>query len=101
MLTGKYLNGIPQDSRMYREGNKVRGLTPKILTEANLNSLRLLNEMAQQRWTIDGANGVAGWLLKDERVTSVLIGASRAGATEENVQALNNLTFSAEELAQI
>lgn len=40
LLTGKYLNGIPQDSRMHREGNKVRGLTPKMLTEANLNSLR-------------------------------------------------------------
>ena len=49
LLTGKYLNGIPQDSRMHREGNKVRGLTPKMLTEANLNNLRLLNEMAQQR----------------------------------------------------
>ena len=38
LLTGKYLNGIPQDSRMHREGNKVRGLTPKMLTEANLNT---------------------------------------------------------------
>ncbi len=156
LLTGKYLNGIPQDSRMYREGNKVRGLTPKMLTEANLNSLRLLNEMAQQRgqsmaqmalsWLLKdervtsvliGAEGnkvrgltpkmlteanlnslrllnemaqqrgqsmaqmALSWLLKDERVTSVLIGASRPEQLEENVQALNNLAFSAEELAQI
>ncbi|ELE4485552.1 L-glyceraldehyde 3-phosphate reductase [Escherichia coli] len=100
LLTGKYLNGIPQDSRMYREGNKVRGLTPKMLTEVNLNSLRLLNEMAQQRGQ-SMAQMALSWLLKDERVTSVLIGASRAEQLEENVQALNNLTFSTEELAQI
>ena len=100
LLTGKYLNGIPQDSRMHREGNKVRGLTPKMLPEANLNSLRLLNEMAQQRGQ-SMAQMALSWLLKDDRVTSVLIGASRAEQLEENVQALNNLTFSTEELAQI
>lgn len=100
LLTGKYLNGIPQDSRMHREGNKVRGLTPKMLTETNLNSLRLLNEMAQQRGQ-SMAQMALSWLLKDERVTSVLIGASRAEQLEENVEALNNLTFSTEELAQI
>ena len=100
LLTGKYLNGIPQDSRMYREGNKVRSLTPKMLTEANLNSLRLLNEMAQQRGQ-SMAQMALSWLLKDDRVTSVLIGASRAEQLEENVQALNNLTFSTKELAQI
>ncbi|HFI4253076.1 TPA: L-glyceraldehyde 3-phosphate reductase [Escherichia coli] len=100
LLTGKYLNGIPQDSRMHREGNKVRGLTPKMLTEANLNSLLLLHEMAQQRGQ-SMAQMALSWLLKDERVTSVLIGASRAEQLEENVQALNNLTFSTEELAQI
>ncbi|EFH5816357.1 TPA: L-glyceraldehyde 3-phosphate reductase [Escherichia coli] len=100
LLTGKYLNGIPQDSRMHREGNKVRGLTPKMLTEANLNSLQLLNEMAQQRGQ-SMAQMALSWLLKDDRVTSVLIGASRAEQLEENVQALNNLTFSTEELAQI
>ena len=100
LLTGKYLNGIPQDSRMHREGNKVRGLTPKMLTEASLNNLRLLHEMAQQRGQ-SMAQMALSWLLKDERVTSVLIGASRAEQLEENVQALNNLTFSTEELAQI
>ncbi|EMR9380715.1 L-glyceraldehyde 3-phosphate reductase [Escherichia coli] len=100
LLTGKYLNGIPEDSRMHREGNKVRGLTPKMLAEANLNSLRLLNEMAQQRGQ-SMAQMALSWLLKDDRVTSVLIGASRAEQLEENVQALNNLTFSTEELAQI
>ncbi|WP_161525130.1 aldo/keto reductase [Escherichia albertii] len=100
LLTGKYLNGIPEDSRMHLEGHKVRGLTPGILTEVNLNSLQLLNEMAQRRGQ-SMAQMALSWLLKDERVTSVLIGASRPEQVEENVQAINNLTFSAEELAQI
>ncbi len=100
LLTGKYLSGIPEGSRMQREGKKVRGLTEKMLTESNLNSLRLLNEMAQQRGQ-SMAQMALSWLLKDHRVTSVLIGASRPEQIEENVQALNNLVFSEEELAQI
>ena len=100
LLTGKYLNGIPDGSRMQREGKKVRGLTENMLTEENLTSLRLLNEMAQQRGQ-SMAQMALSWLLKDNRVTSVLIGASRPEQLEENVQALANLTFSAEELAQI
>ncbi|MDP1211709.1 hypothetical protein Q6268_29375, partial [Klebsiella pneumoniae] len=56
LLTGKYLNGIPQDSRMHREGNKVRGLTPKMLTEANLNSLRLLNDPDAVRFPANGTS---------------------------------------------
>lgn len=100
LLTGKYLNGIPDGSRMQREGKKVRGLTEKMLTEANLNSLRLLNEMAQARGQTM-AQMALSWLLKDERVTSVLIGASRPEQLEENVQALNNLRFSEDELKSI
>ena len=100
LLTGKYLNGIPEGSRMQKEGKKVRGLSEKMLTEANLNSLRLLNEMATARGQ-SMAQMALSWLLKDTRVTSVLIGASRPEQLEENVLALNNLTFSAEELAQI
>ena len=100
LLTGKYLNGIPEGSRMQKEGKKVRGLSEKMLTEANLSSLRLLNEMATARGQ-SMAQMALSWLLKDTRVTSVLIGASRPEQLEENVQALNNLTFSAEELAQI
>lgn len=100
LLTGKYLHGIPEGSRMQREGKKVRGLTENMLTEANLSSLRLLNEMAQQRGQ-SMAQMALSWLLKDERVTSVLIGASRPEQLEENAQALKNLSFSAEELAQI
>lgn len=100
LLTGKYLNGIPEGSRMQREGNKVRGLTQKMLTEANLNSLRLLNEMAQARGQTM-AQMALSWLLKDARVTSVLIGASRPEQLEENVQALGNLRFTEDELTRI
>ena len=100
LLTGKYLNGIPEGSRMQREGNKARGLTQKMLTEANLNSLRLLNNMAHARGQTM-AQMALSWLLKDERVTSVLIGASRPEQLEENVQALENLRFTEDELKQI
>lgn len=100
LLTGKYLNGIPEGSRMQYEGKKARGLTENMLTEQNLNSLRLLNEMAQSRGQ-SMAQMALSWLLKDERVTSVLIGASRPEQLEENVQALANLKFTAEELAKI
>ncbi len=100
LLTGKYLNGIPEGSRMQKEGKKVRGLSEKMLTEANLSSLRLLNKMANARGQ-SMAQMALSWLLKDNRVTSVLIGASRPEQLEENVLALNNLTFSEQELAQI
>ncbi len=100
LLTGKYLNGIPAGSRMQVEGKKARGLTENMLSEANLNSLRLLNEMAQRRGQTM-AQMALSWLLKDERVTSVLIGASHPEQLEENVKALENLTFSAEELSNI
>lgn len=100
LLTGKYLNGIPEGSRMQREGKKVRGLTENMLTEANLASLRLLNEMAAARGQ-SMAQMALSWLLKDQRVTSVLIGASRPEQLEENVRALDNLHFSEDELARI
>ena len=100
LLTGKYLNGIPEDSRMQREGKKVRGLNEKMLTEANLNSLRLLSEMAQARGQTMALMALS-WLLKDARVTSVLIGASRPEQIEENVRALDNLRFTEDELKRI
>lgn len=100
LLTGKYLNGIPDGSRMQTEGKKARGLTENMLSESNLRSLRLLQEMAQQRGQ-SMAQMALSWLLKDNRVTSVLIGASRPEQLEENVLALNNLSFSEQELIQI
>ena len=100
LLTGKYLQQIPEGSRMFYEGKRARGLTENMLSESNLNSLRLLQEMAHSRGQ-SMAQMALSWLLKDRRVTSVLIGASRPQQLEENVQALKNLTFSAEELSQI
>lgn len=100
LLTGKYLQQIPEGSRMFYEGKRARGLTENMLSESNLNSLRLLQEMAHSRGQ-SMAQMALSWLLKDRRVTSVLIGASRPQQLEENVQALKNLTFSAEELAHI
>ena len=100
LLTGKYLQQIPEGSRMFYEGKRARGLTENMLSESNLNSLRLLQEMAHRRGQ-SMAQMALSWLLKDRRVTSVLIGASRPQQLEENLQALKNLTFSAEELAQI
>ncbi|WP_434717813.1 L-glyceraldehyde 3-phosphate reductase [Raoultella ornithinolytica] len=100
LLTGKYLQQIPEGSRMFYEGKRARGLTENMLSESNLNSLLLLQEMAHSRGQ-SMAQMALSWLLKDRRVTSVLIGASRPQQLEENVQALKNLTFSAEELAQI
>lgn len=100
LLTGKYLNGIPEGSRMQVEGKKARGLTESMLSESNLNSLRLLQGMAEKRGQTM-AQMALSWLLKDTRVTSVLIGASRPEQLEENVKALDNLQFSAEELVQI
>ena len=85
---------------MQREGKKVRGLTENMLTESNLSSLRMLDEMAKRRGQTM-AQMALSWLLKDNRVTSVLIGASRPELLEENVQALNNLAFSLEVLVQI
>ena len=71
-----------------------------MLTEANLNSLRLLSEMAQARGQTM-AQMALSWLLKDARVTSVLIGASRPEQIEENVRALDNLRFTEDELKRI
>ncbi|MBJ3814172.1 L-glyceraldehyde 3-phosphate reductase [Shimwellia pseudoproteus] len=100
LLTGKYLNGIPQGSRMFYEGKRERGLTENMLSESNLNSLRLLNDMAIKRGQTM-AQMALSWLLKDDRVTSVLIGASRPEQLEENVKALDNLHFSQQELDAI
>lgn len=71
-----------------------------MLSAANLHSIKLLNELAEQRGQ-SLAQMALSWLLKDSRVTSVLIGASRPEQLEENCAALNNLTFTAAELTAI
>lgn len=96
LLTGRYLNGIPEGSRMAGNGS----LRSDVLTDAMLARIRGLNEIARQRGQTLSEMALA-WLLSDLRVTSVIIGASSVAQIEENLRALENATFSDEELAAI
>jgi L-glyceraldehyde 3-phosphate reductase len=96
MLTDRYLNGIPADSRAGREGSLSRDL----LSDQVLEKIRALNEIAQKRGQTL-AQMALSWTLRDPRVTSTLAGASSVAQLEANVGALANLDFSAEELAEI
>ena len=96
MLTDKYLDGIPSGSRM-AEGSS---LSKDLLTEQNLKHVRALNEIARRRGQSLAQMALA-WLTRDERVTSVLVGASSVSQLEQNIAALDNLEFSAQELAEI
>ncbi|MGA6103720.1 MULTISPECIES: L-glyceraldehyde 3-phosphate reductase [Pseudomonas] len=98
LLTGKYLGGVPEDARVNRPGGA--SLRPEHLSEANIARVRALNEIAQRRGQSLAQLALA-WTLRDARVTSALIGASRPEQIVENVAALDNLAFSAEELAEI
>ncbi|NQX57293.1 L-glyceraldehyde 3-phosphate reductase [Paenibacillus qinlingensis] len=97
LLTNKYVNGIPADSRA---GGKSQFLKEKDITEEKLNQIILLNELASSRGQSLAQMSLA-WVLRGERVTSALIGASRVSQIEENVAALKNLEFAPEELAAI
>ena len=98
LLTDKYLNGIPADARVNRPGGG--SLQASHLSETNIAHVRALNEIARQRGQSLAQMALA-WTLRDPRVTSALIGASRPEQIIENVGALQNLTFSPEELASI
>jgi len=97
MLTDKYLNGIPEDSRVVKAGHF---FPREFLSEENLAKVRELNEIARRRGQALAQMALA-WCLRDSRVTTVLIGASRPEQIEENVAALDNLEFTKEELAEI
>jgi L-glyceraldehyde 3-phosphate reductase len=97
LLTDKYLKGIPEKSRI---ASASPFLSKSQLTEDNLNKIRQLNDIALQRGQSLAQMAIA-WLLKDRRVTSVLIGASSTGQLENNAGALNNLAFINEELGLI
>lgn len=97
MLTDRYLNGIPQDSRIRTDG---RFLQENALTDERLAQIRSLNEIAQQRGQTLAEMALA-WILRDGVVTSVLIGASKPSQILDNIGALKNTAFSAEELAKI
>lgn len=97
LLTDRYLHGIPADSRVRTDG---RFLKESALTEEKLAQIRALNEIAAARGQTLAEMALA-WILKDGQVTSVLIGASRPEQILDNIKALDNITFTAEELEAI
>ncbi len=97
LLTNKYVSGVPSDSRA---GGKSQFLNTKDITEEKLAQINQLNEIASSRGQSLAQMSLA-WVLRGERVTSALIGASRVSQIEENVAALKNLAFAPEELAKI
>ncbi|MBR8300546.1 L-glyceraldehyde 3-phosphate reductase [Burkholderia dolosa] len=98
LLTSKYLNGVPADARVNKPGGG--SLKQDHLSAENLEHVRKLNAIAERRGQSLAQMALA-WVLRNGRVTSALIGASRAEQVRENVGALKNLEFSAEELAEI
>ena len=97
LLTDRYLKGIPEDSRIKTDG---RFLKAEILTEKKLTQIANLNEIAKQRGQSLAQMALA-WILKDNIVTSVLIGASKPEQILMNLEAMNNIAFSSEELKLI
>jgi aryl-alcohol dehydrogenase-like predicted oxidoreductase len=96
MLSDRYLQGIPEDSRV-RSGNY---FSADLLTEDNLARVRALNEIAGRRGQTLAQLAIA-WTLRDPRVTSALLGASSVEQLEQNVAAVRRLDFDADELAEI
>ena len=99
MLTGRYLNGIPEGSR----ATQGKSLDADLLSDANLVHLRALNSIAEQRGQTLAEMAIA-WALRDQgaaSVTSVVLGASSVAQLDDNLGALSNLEFSAEELTAI
>ncbi len=97
VLTSKYLKGIPEDSRAAKDG---RYLKENQITEEVIEKVRKLNEIAQNRGQSMAQMAIA-WLLKDERVTSVLVGASSPKQMKDNVAAVDNLDWTSDELERI
>ena len=97
LLTDKYLHGIPQDSRA---ASPTGFLKTEQITDDKLSRIKQLNELAVQRGQTLAQMALA-WLLKDNRVTSVLIGVSKTAQLLDSLKALENIQFSAEELAKI
>jgi L-glyceraldehyde 3-phosphate reductase len=96
LLTDRYLHGVPAGSRASLEVF----LKKSEITEARLKQIRALNEVAAKRGQSLAQMALA-WVLRDPRMTSALIGASRVEQIEQNVAALGSLSFSAEELIKI
>lgn len=96
LLTDRYLNGIPQDSRIAHGGH----LKKEALTESTLRRISALNEVAKRRGQTLAEMALA-WILKDDMVTSVIVGVSSTAQLEKNLKAISNTTFSSEELQEI
>ncbi|MGZ9583651.1 L-glyceraldehyde 3-phosphate reductase [Paenibacillus marinisediminis] len=97
LLTNRYLNGIPEDSRAHKTSG---ALQEKDVNEKVIHKVRELNELAHRRGQSLAQMSLA-WVLRGGRVTSALIGASRVSQIEENVKALDNLSFDEQELNEI
>jgi len=97
LLTDKYLKGIPSDSRVAKG---VGFLTENNITKERIAQIRKLNDIAISRGQSLAQMALA-WILKDDRITSVLIGASRPEQLTDSLKCLDNINFSAEELRQI
>jgi L-glyceraldehyde 3-phosphate reductase len=96
LLTTKYLDGVPESSRV-RSGQH---FSEQLLTEENLERVRALNAIAGRRGQSLAQLALA-WILRDPRVTSALIGVSSVAQLEDNVAALQHLEFEPDELAEI
>jgi L-glyceraldehyde 3-phosphate reductase len=96
LLTTKYLGGIPAGSRASRQGS----LSADQISDQNLAHVRALNEIARARGQSLAQMALA-WVLRDKRVTSALIGASRPEQVADSVKALDKLAFTVEELREI
>ena len=96
LLTDRYLHGVPEDSRVRRG----EAFDERLVSDENLARVRALNDIAARRGQSLAQLAIA-WALRDPRVSSALVGASSVAQLEQNVAALSNLEFSAEELAEI
>lgn len=97
LLTGKYLKGVPENSRASATGSS---LNKQMLNEENVNRVRALNEIARARGQSLAQMAIA-WVLRDPRVTSALIGARNVEQLDNSLDAASHLDFSDEELAEI
>ncbi|WP_052311844.1 MULTISPECIES: L-glyceraldehyde 3-phosphate reductase [unclassified Actinoplanes] len=96
MLTDRYLNGVPEGSR----AGEQKSLTTDWLNDENLGKIRALNAIAERRGQSLAQLAIA-WALRDPRMTSVVLGASSVAQLENNLAALGNTAFAADELAEI
>ncbi|HXR82894.1 MAG TPA: L-glyceraldehyde 3-phosphate reductase [Hanamia sp.] len=99
LLTNKYLNGIPEDSRIGRHLQN-GAITESQVTEPILNKVKQLNEVAKNR-NQSLAQMALAWILKDNRITSVILGASKIQQVKEGIEAIKNIGFTKEEADKI